>query len=415
MTHATHQPSPASGAEAGNLPLLVVPRTGQSLVPAPQSAVRRAARFARFVPLVMAIMLLGAFIGIYFQPPGIRILLSVLNLQPGGGTSTPIAVPAGSTASRQGAAPAPRFVAGLGKLLPEGDVITIAPPFGAGDARIAFIAVKEGERVEQGQILARLDSERQFAAAVESARAALAAREAAQAQTRANITASRDEARAALARAEAAAQNSARDFERVDELRRRGFAADQNFELRRTNREETQREVERLKATLSRYGGNLEAQPDVVVASRNLDTARADLARAEADLEKAYVKAPQAGTVLSINIQPGEKPGTAGIMNIGDIERMRVDVEIYQSQIGRVSPGDPVEITADALPNALAGVVSRIGLEVGRQTITDATPAANTDARVVKVHVMLDGPASRQASRFTNLQVIARITPRSTP
>jgi HlyD family secretion protein len=403
---------PAARADGGEaLPLVVVPRGAGALTVITPSPARRFFRVARFVPLVMGLIMLGGFIGLYFQPPGLQRLMAFLNLQPGGGTSTPIAVPVGSAPGLPQAPPAPRYVAGLGKLLPEGEVITVAPPFGAGDARVAVLKVKEGERVEQGAVLAVLDNERQFLAAAEAARATVAAREAAFAQTKANVAASREEARAQLARAEALAQNAAREFERVEELRRRGFAADQNYELRRTTRDETLREVERLKATLSRYGGDIEAQADVVVAARNLDSAKAELARAAADLDKAYVRAPQASTVLSINVQPGEKPGTQGLMNLGDIERMKAEIEVYQSQIGRVSVGDAVEVTAEALLRPLSGVVIRIGLEVGRQTVTDATPAANTDARVVKVQVALDAESTRIARRFTNLQVTARIRP----
>jgi len=60
-------------------------------------------------------------------------------------------------------------------------------------------------------------------------------------------------------------------------------------------------------------------------------------------------------------------------------------VEIYQTQIGKVEVGATVKLTADALPQPLHGTVTQIGLEVGRQTVVDADPAANTDARVVTV------------------------------
>ncbi len=404
-------------AKADGLPLLVV-------APETPTTVDRGSRFwaffriARFVPLVMALMMTGGLIALYFQPPGIRFAMRVLGLEPGGGTSNPIAVPAGggvrppSEAARPST---PAIVAGLGRILPEGEVVTIAPPFGAGDARIASLNVAEGDVVAQGAVLAVLDNERQLLAAVASARATIGSREASLAQTRAAIAASRDEASAALARAEATAANAARELDRVEELRRRGYAADQSYEQRRTVREEAAREVERLRATLSRYGGDLDAQPDVVVARRSLDAARADLARAEADLEKAYVRAPLAATVLSIGVRAGEKPGAGGIMNIADIERMKAEVEIYQSQIGKVAVGAAVEVTAEALPRPLAGTVTRIGLEVGRQTVTDPSPAASTDARVVKVHVALAPESAALARRFTNLQVTARIRVRQEP
>jgi HlyD family secretion protein len=61
----------------------------------------------------------------------------------------------------------------------------------------------------------------------------------------------------------------------------------------------------------------------------------------------------------------------------------------------------------------LKASVTRIGLEVGRQSLVDATPAANTDARVVRVQAALDDESSKLAQRFTNLQVTARIMVRS--
>ncbi len=106
------------------------------------------------------------------------------------------------------------IVAGLGRILPEGEVVTIAPPFGAGDARIARLNVAEGDGVAQGALLAVLDNERQLLAAADSARATVGSREASLAQTRAAIAASRDEASAALARAEATAANAGRELDR---------------------------------------------------------------------------------------------------------------------------------------------------------------------------------------------------------
>lgn len=415
---AMDKPAPASPTEAAKppvlsepaLPLLVVRRDEARPPVSRVAALRRLLRPLRFVPLVMATVMLGGIIGLYFQPPGMRLVMGWLNLQPGGGTATPIAVPAPPRPPASSQAAAPKLVVGLGKLLPEGEVVTIAPPFGAGDARLASLNVKEGDRVEQGAILAVLDNERPLLAALQSARANVAAREASFAQARASVLASLGEARAALARAEATAANAAREFERIEPLRRSGIASDTTFEQRRTARDEAAREVERLKATLSRFSGDIESQPDVLVAARNLASAQAEQERAAADLEKAYVRAPLPATILTIHIRPGEKPGTLGIMNIGNIAQMKAEVEVYQTQIGQVMLGNPVEITAEALAKPLHGTVSRIGLEVGRQALLDANPAANTDARVVKVSVALDPVSSEAASRYTNLQVIARIT-----
>ncbi|MCA0422501.1 MAG: HlyD family efflux transporter periplasmic adaptor subunit [Proteobacteria bacterium] len=401
------QPDGASGAAADrHLPRLVVDRRAQPEQPA--SRYRLWLYRARYLPLIWLLLVSGAFIGLYFQPPLIRIAIEKLGFKPGGGSSNPVVVLAPPP---KAAAPAlPPVVVGLGKLLPEGDVRTISVPYGAGDARIAELKVQDGDTVIAGQVLGVLDNERALQAGLISARSTLAAKEAAFEQVRATIRASRDEAVAALGRAENALQNAQRELERTEQLRRGGYAAEAAHDLKRTAVGDATREMERLKATLSRYGGALDAQPDVVLAARTRDSAAADVGRAESDLEKAYVRAPIAGTVLSIEARPGEKPGVQGIMKLGDLAHMKAEVEVYQAQIGRVAVGNTVTLAAEALPRPLTGTVSRIGLEVGRQTITDSSPAANTDARVVKVTVVLDPEMSRIAARFTNLQVTARIT-----
>jgi HlyD family secretion protein len=173
---------------------------------------------------------------------------------------------------------------------------------------------------------------------------------------------------------------------------------------------ETLLDVERARATLTRYTvENGIPQADILVAEANVQAAKADLVRAISDMDKAIVKASVDGTVLDIHAKPGERPPASGILNLGNTDKMTVEVEVYQTLIGRVSIGDPVIISARALPQDLTGTVNAIGLEIGRQTITSDDPAANTDARVVDVIVVLDAVSSDIASRLTNLEVVARI------
>lgn len=396
------------------LPMVIVKRgTAAARQPA-RSMLRKALYKLRWLPLIPVVMLTGGIIAMYFQPPGIRVAMRTLGLQPGGGTSNPIAVPAPNPDSGNSAnSVSQRTVVALAKLVPEGELRTVAPPFGAGDARIAVLRVEEGAKVASGDILAVLDNESQLTAALEAAKASVAQRTAALEQTRAQVRASRDEAAAGLARAEATARNAQADFERIDQLAKRGVSTEAALSKARTAREETSREVDRLKATLSRFASvDVEKQPDIVVAASNLDVARSELARATQDLDKAYVRAPITGTVITILARPGEKPGTAGILRLGNLEAMKAEIEVFQTHIGFVSIGDTVVITADSLPRPLDATVVRIGLEVARQTLVDPNPAANTDARVVKVHAALSPESSLLAQRYTNLQMIARIATR---
>ncbi|MFT5624617.1 MAG: HlyD family secretion protein, partial [Lentimonas sp.] len=168
--------------------------------------------------------------------------------------------------------------------------------------------------------------------------------------------------------------------------------------------------IERNLATLSRYEtGSETVQADIAVAQANLEAAQTDLARAQQDLERAYVRAPEAGMVLDINARVGERPSNSGIIDLGDTTQMTVEAEVYQTMIGRVAIGDPVIVSAEALDGDLSGVVSAIGLEIGRQSITSSDPAANTDARVVDVIISLDAASSTLAQRFTNLKAVVRI------
>lgn len=401
--------NPRSSADA--LPMLIVERANgtpdQAQAPAGRGQAPRLWSLALALPLV----LLGGLAGAYFQPP---LLMKLVGLLP---ARAPVTAPEpqrpaqptfrpGNVANAAGTG----FVAGLGRLLPQGDVRVVAPPFGSGDARIKTLAVKEGERVEQGTIIAVLDNEASLKAALAASEATIASREAALQQAKDVAFASRGEARASLARAESAAVNAKREFDRVVELRKKGFAAEASFDAKRAAHEQAVQDVERATATLSRYlFDRVEDQPDIVVAQRALEAARVEMERSRIELDKAYVRAPITGTILTIHVRPGEKPGSQGIVNLGNIDEMTAEIEVYQTLIGRVAVGAEVTIQADALPQPLKGSVTRLGYEVKRQTATDATPAANTDARVVIVYVALAPDSAETAKRFTNLQVTARI------
>jgi HlyD family secretion protein len=301
-------------------------------------------------------------------------------------------------------------VVALGKLLPRSRILIIAPPFGAGDARIATLPVQEGETVPASAVLARMDSEPALRAALASAEATHAARVAALEQTRIAIAAALEESRSGLARAEAALPILRRDMERAASLVGRGAATEQVADQRRLAYEQAVQEVLRARANLTRYAApSLDEQADVVLARRNAEAAAADRDRALADLDKAVIRAPMAGTVLTLYARPGERPAAQGLMSFGGLDQMIAEIEVYEDQVNLLAPGQPVTLSAAALPRALNGSLGRIGAEVLRQTLTDASPAANTDTRVLRAVIELDAASAAIAARFANLQVTARI------
>jgi HlyD family secretion protein len=374
------------------------------------SRLRFRARYL-LVLLVPALMFSGAVIGMYFQPPPLQKFYALTGLQPGAGSASPIAL-APEIILPKDMAETMRAsdVVGLARLMPRGDISYVAPPYGAGDARVAEVLVAEGDVVTRGALVARMDNQAQLESAILLAGANLAVRQATLVQTRAAVENSRNEALASLAQARAVASEATASLSRTNDLSAHGVTTQSALDTAIAAERQATAAVGKAEATLARYASaKVEDQPDVIVASRNLEAAEAELARARNDLVRSAVVAPISGTVLNIHARPGQKPPTEGLMEMGDTSRMMAEAEIYQDRISLVEIGQPVELVATALNRTLQGRVATIGLTVGRQGLLSDDTAANTDARVIRVMVELDEASSTIAARFTNLEVIARI------
>ena len=174
----------------------------------------------------------------------------------------------------------------------------------------------------------------------------------------------------------------------------------------KANLADAQKHFERTKK-LERRGVQAEATFDK--AQVNLAIARADMARAEAELELAQVRAPIPGTVLRVFTRPGERIGADGVVEIGQTDDMYAVAEVYETDIVRVRKGQRATIMSPALPGPIPGEVEKVGLRIGKLDVLSTDPAARTDARVVEVEIRLD--ESQKVSRLTNLQVTVEIHP----
>ena len=369
------------------------------------------------VLLIPVFMFSGAVIGLYFQPPGLQKFYALTGLQPGGGSSAPIALPPKITLPpKMAETMLPTDVIGLARILPRGDISIVAAPFGAGDARVADIMVSVGDKVAKGAPLAWLDNRTALESAVLMAEANLAIRQAGLMQTRAAVAASRDEAQAALDQAVTNATEARTTLARSQELFDRSVTTKATLDAMRSAAAGTALAVTRAEATLKRFSSlALDEQPDVVVAARNVDAAQAELARAKLDLARAAVVAPIAGTILEIHATPGQRPPSEGIMEMGDTSQMMAEVEIWQDRISAIELDQAVELVTAALGQTLRGRVDSIGLTVGRQGMISDDAAENKDARVIRILVALDQGSSDLAARFTNLELIARIDTTAPP
>ena len=167
-------------------------------------------------------------------------------------------------------------------------------------------------------------------------------------------------------------------------------------------------EIKEGKANLNRI---MEVRPvDVVAAEAEVKQALAAVKKAEADLRLSFVLSPQEGKVFKIYTRPGEVPSNSdGVVDIGQTSQMYAEVEVYQSDIRKVRPGQKVLLTSDSISGELQGTVEEIGWQVQRQDVINSDPSSNIDARVVEVEVKLDEVSSQKAAKLTNLQIQAVI------
>ncbi|MEM7553974.1 MAG: HlyD family efflux transporter periplasmic adaptor subunit [Cyanobacteria bacterium P01_A01_bin.84] len=194
-------------------------------------------------------------------------------------------------------------------------------------------------------------------------------------------------------------------------LRRIEFSKEQQLEEARANLQRIlssrKQQIEAGEGTLR---GIAQVRPvDVLAAQAEVDLALAAVKRAKVNLEQAYVRSPQAGTVFEIHSRPGEQVSNDGIVEIGQNNKMYVVAEVYQSDIRKVKIGQPAKIFSDSLSDELKGKVTEIASQVERQDVINADPSSNIDSRVVKVWIGLDEQSSKLARKFTNLQVRTEI------
>ncbi len=204
------------------------------------------------------------------------------------------------------------------------------------------VPVKEGDLVQPGAILVRLDDTdlrnqvNQAVAAQNVARLELA-------QLRAGAgSAERQAAQDALAAAQAK-YDQAKRSNSTDSALKEAAAA-----------------VSQAKSTVARLEPSAEA---VAVAQARVDQAQIASDSAKAALEQASLKAPFPATVGQINVNVGDfaGPGTPVVM-IGDLTGLRVESnDISDLDIARVKVGQSVNVTLNALPGrTFHGTVTRI-------------------------------------------------------
>ena len=230
-------------------------------------------------------------------------------------------------------------VSASGKIQPETEVNITAEVSG----QILALPVKEGDRVEKGDLLVQINPDL-YEAALNRAQAAANS-------ARSNLAS----AKAQHAQANAQFFAAEKNWQRTQQLFRDKVVSQADFDAGEAN-------FISAEATLTA------ASESIRSAEFAISSAEASVQEARDNLSRTTLLAPQSGTVTALVKEVGESVQgngfTAGevVMKVSDLSIMEVDVEVNESDIVRVGMNDEAEVEVDAyLDETFLGTVTEIG------------------------------------------------------
>ena len=241
-------------------------------------------------------------------------------------------------------------VSANGKIQPAQDVMI--SPYISGE--VVELYVKEGDEVEKGDLLAKIDPEI-YISAYERSEANLSSQQANLANSKAR-----------LAQAEAQFNNTKITYERNKSLWEQNVISQSEYDASKASNEVAKAEVEAARQT-------------VASAEFAIKSAEATLREARDNLQKTTVSAPNSGTVSKLNVEKGERVTGASqfsagteIMRIANLMNMEVNVEVNEN-----------DIVMDAYLNEeFTGVVTEIATSANTVGVS-AEQVTNFDVKIM--------------------------------
>ncbi len=216
--------------------------------------------------------------------------------------------------------------------------------------RIVDLPVEEGQRVEPGTLLARLD-DADYRQKVRIGEATVHVRESSLALM---LAGTREQEVSAseqtMINAQADLDEKKLDYDRAQRL----FSKD---ELSTQDRDLANTAVKRAEATFraaqQRYNEAVEGsrKEDIAIARANLRQADADLGLSRVNLDYTTLRAPSAGVITVREAELGEVviPGTP-VVTLADLDHIWLRAYIAETDLGRIRWGQEATITTDTYP-----------------------------------------------------------------
>jgi len=299
--------------------------------------------------------------------------------------------------------------------------------------RIDKVLVREGDRVEAGQVLVTFDDQELLASLAESQASAekakrgyrreeIAESRAAALGAKADLDMKRNgyrqediaAAQADLDRAAAEETRTRLDFERYDALARKDLVSKQqrdtaeaNWKVALAQKENARHKLEELKrgyrpeevaAAEARYEQARATLDKMERGNRREDIAAAEAAQAyeEARFRERQVAAPTRATVEVLDVRPGDLiPPNTPVATLLESDQIYVRIYIPETEISRVKVGDKAAITVDtASRQVFDGVVEQINQQAEFLPRNVQTREERVH-QVIGVKIRIDDPSHR--------------------
>lgn len=205
----------------------------------------------------------------------------------------------------------------------EADQVQIATKFAG---RIAEILAREGDMVEAGQTLARMDTE-ELKAQLNVAEAQARRAEKALLETEAMVAQRKGEQTYAK-----------QEFDRTEQVHREGYATAEKLDQRRS-------------ALNTADAAFRASEAGVEEAKAAIEAANADVRRYKSQLDEAVLKAPKRGRIQYRLAEPGEVRAAGGnILTLLDLTDVYMTVFLPASAAGSTALGGEARIILDPVP-----------------------------------------------------------------
>ena len=212
---------------------------------------------------------------------------------------------------------------------------------------VTKILVREGDQVKKGQLLVQLDDAKARSQAAQAKAQVLAAEADVNAIQKGG---SREEILtldSQITKARTQNDTAQRNLDALRRLREQGAASPGEIK----NAEDQLKRANADLELLLQKQKNRYSQPEIARVEGQKSEAQAAYDAAEDVLNQLNIRAPFAGIVYSLPVLQGAylNPGDL-VLQEADLSKVRVRAFVDEPDLGRLAPGDKIEVTWDALP-----------------------------------------------------------------